>query len=356
MRFHVVSLPHTQTTKAYNTCAYTQKVRKFCDMMWALGHVVYLYSGAQNEANCTEHIPCIAELDRQQIVGTKHYVNALTVGQHWLDFNAEVIAQVRKRIMPRDFICLIAGHAQKPIADAFPNNMAVEFGVGYSGFFSNYKVFESYAWMHMCIGARNPEPTLANGSAWDEVIPNYVDESEFNYNYDDDRNYYAYMGRFVDRKGYQIAIDICQRAGVKLKLAGPLPLENRSYGEYVGELGSDQRCEFLSKAKALLVPTQYFEPFGTVAVEAMTCGTPIICSDWGAFTETVPQHVGIRCKVMQDYLDAITQVELGVFLPDIIRGWATQFAMRNIAPRYEKYFRRLETLYDKGWYQVREVA
>jgi hypothetical protein len=37
----------------------------------------------------------------------------------------------------------------KPIADGFYKyHISVEFGVGYSGVFSNYKVFESYAWMH----------------------------------------------------------------------------------------------------------------------------------------------------------------------------------------------------------------
>ena len=46
MRFHVVSLPHTQTTRAYSHCAYTEKVRKFCDMM-SVNHEVFLYSGRQ---------------------------------------------------------------------------------------------------------------------------------------------------------------------------------------------------------------------------------------------------------------------------------------------------------------------
>ena len=54
MRFHVVSLPHTNTTESFAVCAYTEKVRKFCIMMKALGHTVYLYAGEQNEAPCDE--------------------------------------------------------------------------------------------------------------------------------------------------------------------------------------------------------------------------------------------------------------------------------------------------------------
>ena len=65
MRFHVVSLPHTNTTLAYSACAYTEKGRKFCVMMHELlGHDVYLYGGEDNEAPCTEAISCISADER----------------------------------------------------------------------------------------------------------------------------------------------------------------------------------------------------------------------------------------------------------------------------------------------------
>ena len=60
MRFHVVGLPHTQTTKEYVNCAFTEKVRRFCLMMKDLGHEVYLYAGEENEAPCDELITCIS--------------------------------------------------------------------------------------------------------------------------------------------------------------------------------------------------------------------------------------------------------------------------------------------------------
>jgi len=49
MRFHVVALPHTQVTKEYAGCAFTEKVRRFVMMMKAQGHTVYLYAGEQSE-------------------------------------------------------------------------------------------------------------------------------------------------------------------------------------------------------------------------------------------------------------------------------------------------------------------
>ena len=45
MRFHLVALPHAQTTKAYSACAFTWKVRGFAQMMMARGHEVILYAG-----------------------------------------------------------------------------------------------------------------------------------------------------------------------------------------------------------------------------------------------------------------------------------------------------------------------
>jgi hypothetical protein len=65
--------------------------------------------------------------------------------------------------------------SQKPIADAFPANMTVEFGVGYTGVFSKYRVFESYAHMHYVYGLLKDD----SGHFFDAVIPNYFEPERF---------------------------------------------------------------------------------------------------------------------------------------------------------------------------------
>lgn len=338
MRFHVVSLPHTETTKAYNWCAYTEKVRKFCNMMMARGHEVYLYAGRENEAQCTELITCSDE-------GSP---NDFTVGAaHWRNMNRRAIEGIKERAEPHDFICLIAGLCQKEIASALPDLMSVEFGIGYGGTFAPYRVFESYAWMHMVYGNSNPNIHAVDGNFYDAVIPNYFDVNDFPFSEDKD-DYYLYIGRLTDRKGYHLAAEICEKLGRRLIVAGEG--EPPAYGEYVGVVDTKKRGELMSRARAVIAPTLYIEPFGGVVVEAMLCGTPVITTDWGAFPETVRHGItGYRCRTFAEFLQAIDNVDS--LDPATIRLYAEGcYSLEVIGKEYEAYFKRLLTLYDKGFY------
>ena len=59
MRVHVAGLPHLDTVRANAACAYTQKVRRLCDMLTMRGHDVILYGRAVNEADVAEFVPCV---------------------------------------------------------------------------------------------------------------------------------------------------------------------------------------------------------------------------------------------------------------------------------------------------------
>lgn len=353
MRFHVVSLPHTQVTQEFSACAYTEKVRKFCNMMTDLGHEVFLYAGEKSEAKVTAHIPCISEDLRQFAVGAKPYFEASFDWNlpHWKVFNQNATKAIKKLAKKEDFLCVIGGIAHSPIAKALPELTCVEFGIGYPATFAKYRVWESYAWMHTCYGAQQGAAS-ANGCFFDEVIPGYYDPEQFEFSAEKD-DYFLYVGRLVDRKGYKIAQEVCARHNVPLKLAGsPIP-ENPGYGTFVGHADPLTRSKLMSRAKALFVPTLYLEPFGNVAVEAQACGTPVICTDWGAMTETVIQGVtGYRCRMFQDFLDAVDKVH--TLHPKLIRDHAYKnYSMEVIARKYEYYFERLLTLWGKGWYEVR---
>lgn len=351
MRFHVVSVPHTNTTKYFTACAYTEIVRKFCMMMKGLGHTVYLYGGEFNEAPCDEHVACVTETERLESLGDTHYSYASFdwTLPHWVKFNNNVIKEITKRLEHKDFICLISGYAAKPIADAFPEELSVEFGIGYGGYFAKYKVFHSYAWMHSCYGSKVTDPHSLNGDFYDAVIPGFIDVNDFPYQ-ETPSDYYLYIGRLIERKGYQIAVDVCKHLGKRLVIAGPgIPPE---YGEYVGVVGTEERAKLMGGAIATFMPTTYVEPFGLVAVESMACGTPVISTDWGAFPETITDGVtGFRCHTFQEFIDATENVK--TLNRELISKYSKgAYGLDAVAVMYDRYFKRLSTLWGDGWYQL----
>ena len=61
--------------------------------------------------------------------------------------------------------------------------------------------------------------------------------------------------------------------------------------EFIGEIGESQKSEFLGRAKALLFPIDWPEPFGLVLIEALACGTPIVAFSGGSVPEILEDGV-----------------------------------------------------------------
>jgi len=348
MRFHVVALPHTQTTRAYSAEAFTQKALKFADMMTERGHEVLLYSGEENEARCKEHIPCIDSITQRTFGfnGPGDYGKVVwEEGQGYFSkFSRNVIREIRDRHQPRDFILVTANWLGNPIFDAFPwpQHQVVEYGIGYKYTTARYLVFESHAWRSFVYGRHD-----RNGDFFHEVIPNYYRMDEFPPGNGGD--YFLFAGRLNEDKGVQIAVEVCKRLGERLVIAG-LGNPPVDYGEYVGMVGPDERTELMANARALFVPTMYVGPFEGVHAEAQLCGTPVITTDWGVFTETVENGVnGYRCKMFRDFVRAAQEVDK-LDRSSIRRAAQARYSTEAVAPQYEEYFSRLLTLWDDGFY------
>ncbi|KAL3096411.1 hypothetical protein niasHT_028647 [Heterodera trifolii] len=128
--------------------------------------------------------------------------------------------------------------------------------------------------------------------------------------------YLAWMGRMIPDKGVDVAIKFAIEAGMKLKIAAQivddhrkwwmkriLPLTNEKHAdliEYVGEIGPEQRNDFLGNATAFLFTPKWDEPFGLGMIEAMATGTPVIAIQRGAVGEIVIDDVN---GVTFDYED-----------------------------------------------------
>jgi glycosyltransferase involved in cell wall biosynthesis len=131
------------------------------------------------------------------------------------------------------------------------------------------------------------------------------------------------MARVTPNKGVDIAARLCKQLGVPLVLAGPVagvtdpdelaaaladpadPLHGHADARYyleqvrvwedgerirwVGGLDGAAKHELLARARALLAPLRWREPGGTVALEALACGTPVIAMRRGVMP-TIVEH------------------------------------------------------------------
>ncbi len=112
--------------------------------------------------------------------------------------------------------------------------------------------------------------------------------------------YLAFVGRLSPEKRPDRAIDIALQTGIPLKIAAKInkneteyfqekikPMMDHPLIEFVGEIGEAEKGDFLGKAKALLFPIDWPEPFGLVMIEALACGTPVIAYRNGSVPEVI---------------------------------------------------------------------
>lgn len=350
MRIHLLALPNAQTTREYSLCGFCAATIRFARMMKSLGHTVFLYASEENEAPCDELITCITKEEISSLLGMGPWEYQHANIEEWSPlfqlFNARAAKEIQERKRPKDFICQIGGYSQHYVSDRNPDLMTVEYSIGYQGSFAPYRVFESQAWRHETYGFQQ----ITLGRHFDEVIPVFFDEKEFPVNTPED--YFLYVGRLYPNKGITVACDLATKAGVKLKIIGH-GNEGTKYltgnHEFLGAVDMKTRNEVMSKATALISPTLYVEPFGCAQVEAQMCGTPVICTDFGGFTETVKQGVtGFRCHYVGEFLSAIKSV--GYLDRSRIRNRAIEkYSMDNVQWEYQRYFNRLMKMWDGGW-------
>lgn len=345
MRFHLPALIGRPTTAANSSCAYTQKVRRFAQMMVEAGHEVFLYGGGSHTG-----IGGVNYVDAYGAVEPVEFEPAL-----WTEGNRRAAREILRRVEDGDVLGVIAGTCQRELADMLPMTRVVEYGIGYGGTFADFRVFESYAWMHAVYALQDgPNAHDADGRFFDAVIPNFFDPDDFPAG-PGDGGYLLYVGRLTGRKGVDLAGEVAERAGLPLLVAGA-GSEPPRYGELLGAVEPAQRAELMGNARAVLVPTFYLEPFGGVAVEAQLCGTPAITTDWGAFPETVRHGVtGFRCRTMGEFLYAVDAA------PELDRAAIRERAVANyslaaVAPRYERYFDRVAALDRDGFYDTERTS
>lgn len=370
MRLIVLGVPHTQTNTRFNGCAFTQKVVKFLKMMSGRGHEI-IHLGHElsvmpdNDGDIT-HYTVVTDADHRHGYGDE-YVDSEAWRKngfaHYYDINDTVHQTFHKNAIsiindikqPNDLLLCFWGFGHKAVADAIPDVIAVEPGIGYPGAWARWRVYESHSVMN---GLAGPDAVQYCKQNWyHRVIGNYFDAEDFTYSRDKD-DYLLYIGRIGSHKGVDVAVEVAKHTGQQLVVAGQGSLAQMGITDVpanVVEFGyadMEQRRTLMSRARAVFIASTYMEPFAGVQVEAWLSGTPVISPDWAAFAEmNVNGVTGYRCHTFRDFVDATQQVDQ--LRPEACRAHGEQWLLENIAPQYEKYFTDVLNVYTgKGWYTL----
>ena len=174
---------------------------------------------------------------------------------------------------------------------------------------------------------------------------------------DSKQQYFSFLGRIAPIKGTHIAIEVAQKSGIPLKIAGEVqpvfqdyfdseikPHVDGKFIEYLGEADLETKNELLGNSLAMLFPIQWNEPFGLVMIEAMACGTPVLALPGGAVGEVVRDGIsGYVCRSVEEMVQRAKHLP-GCCKPSQVRQYCQQyFSVERMVADYVSLYREFVT-------------
>lgn len=204
------------------------------------------------------------------------------------------------------------------------------FNLGFHRFIGTYKKVDGY--IALTEFNKNKMTKLINKNKI-HVKPNFV------YNEKNDLNrkcgeYFLYFGRIDKIKGIEFLLNSwIELKGEKLIICGTGPYEkeaqefikteNMKNVTMVGYKTKEELQLLIRSCKAVIIPSQWYEPFGMVAVETFEMSKPVIAGDIGALSSIVSNNYnGILFKYndKSDFINKINTLKSYKLLDKLSEG------------------------------------
>ena len=177
-----------------------------------------------------------------------------------------------------------------------------------------------------------------------------VEDFKFNANPDD---HFIWIARIDKYKGIENVIRVAKKAKIKLTLAGRLDKVQENYFKnnvkphlnknikFIGEIGKKEKSSFFGRAKALLYPIEWEEPFGLLMSEAMACGTPVIAFKKGSVPEIVKNNkTGFVVNTISEMVKAIKKIDQ-IDRRECRKHVEENFTVQKMADGYEDAYKKI---------------
>jgi glycosyltransferase involved in cell wall biosynthesis len=200
------------------------------------------------------------------------------------------------------------------------------------------------------VGISEAQQRQVAGVRWRGMVYNAFDPAAVELSLEKD-DYLVQLARISRDKAQHLAIDVASRVGCPLVLAGKVDDAERDYfdkeiqphlGEsvrWIENVAGRDKANLLARARAMLFPIQWEEPFGIAMVEAMASGTPVLATERGAAVELVePGVTGFLAEDVDGLVEA--HGKLGEIDPRRCADRADErFGPARMADGYESIYR-----------------
>lgn len=369
-RFIVLDIPYAHS--GFITCAFVQRVEKWCKAMHALGHEIIFIGHKDRKVDCSEHIAIMDDDILVQAYGSANYLGVPPeheMGDKVFEIFQERAADVIRSIAEQDdFVLAFYGYGHIDTCHAIKDLpvIVVEPSIGYTDVFTENKVYQSVYKMSFERGKADVNAYLADTypdhpynqhpvSMYNRmpyttpdrnscVIPNFFDFDHFEYR-EEKSDYLCFVGRITQAKGLEDVFKLVEYTNTRLIMAGPGLVEELGLAvprqvEFVGAVEPESRSEIYAGAIAHVCPSLYLEPFLGAGVESLFGGTPHIPTNWGAGMDwCIHGKTGYRVQNFDQLVWAFENIDK--ISPKDCRHQALQYSKERAAISYHEYFNML---------------